>query len=80
MHNGVFATPEEVADFYDAGGGDDPLKDPRLRPLGLVPSERADLTAFLEALSGESFDSDAYVWRADDYGYALIKKWRKTPN
>ena len=80
MHNGVFATLEEVADFYDAGGGNDPLKDPRLRPLGLVPSERADLTAFLEALSGESFDSDAYVWRADDYGYALIKKWRKTPN
>ncbi len=80
MHNGVFATLEDVVDFYDAGGGDDPLKDPQLRPLGLVPSEKADLIAYLESLSGESFDTDAYVWREDDYGYALIKNWRKTTN
>ncbi|MEM6942974.1 MAG: cytochrome c peroxidase [Pseudomonadota bacterium] len=80
MHNGMFATLAEVVDFYDAGGGDDPLKDPRLMPLGLVPSEKADLVAFLEALSGESFDTDAYVWREDDYDYALIENWRDTPN
>ncbi len=80
MHNGVFETLEEVVDFYDAGGGDDPLKDPRLRPLGLVPSEKADLIAFLEALSGESFDHDDYVWREDDYGYELIENWRETKN
>lgn len=80
MHNGVFETLDEVVDFYDAGGGDDPLKDARLKPLGLVPSEKADLIAFLEALSGESFDTDAYVWRADDYDYALIENWRNEPN
>ncbi|MEL6962928.1 MAG: photosynthetic protein synthase I, partial [Pseudomonadota bacterium] len=80
MHNGVFATLEEVIDFYDAGGGDDPLKDPRLNPLGLVPSEKADLIAFLEALSGNSFDTDAYVWLEDDYDYALIENWRETTN
>jgi len=80
MHNGVFATLEDVVDFYDAGGGDDPLKDARLKPLGLVPSEKADLIAFLEALSGDSFDSDDYVWREDDYGYALIENWRETAN
>ena len=80
MHNGVLATLEEVVDFYDAGGGDDPLKDPRLRPLGLVPSERASLIAYLESLSGESFDIDAYVWRDDDYNYALIENWRETAN
>ena len=80
MHNGVFGTLEEVVDFYDAGGGDDPLKDPRLKPLGLVPSEKADLLAFLESLSGDSFDVDAYVWREDDYDYALIEDWRDVPN
>ena len=80
MHNGVFGTLEEVVDFYDAGGGDDPLKDARLKPLGLVPSERADLIAFLQALSGETFDTDDYVWRADDYDYALIENWRNEPN
>ena len=80
MHNGVIGTLEEVVDFYDAGGGDDPLKDSRLKPLGLVPSEKADLIAFLEALSGETFDTDDYVWRADDYDYALIENWRHEPN
>ena len=80
MHNGVLATLDAVVAFYDAGGGDDPLKDPRLRPLNLVPSEKADLIAFLEALSGETFDTDAYVWRADDYGYEVIENWRETTN
>ncbi|MEM9641528.1 MAG: cytochrome c peroxidase [Pseudomonadota bacterium] len=81
MHNGVFETLEDVVDFYDAGGGDDPLKDPRLGPLGLVPSEKADLIAFLESLSGESFETEAYVWPADDFfDYELIEDWRNTSN
>lgn len=80
MHNGIMATLGDVVDFYDAGGGGDPLKDPRLKPLGLVPSEKADLIAFLESLSGDSFDTDAYVWREDDYDYQLIENWRDTSN
>ncbi len=80
MHNGVFETLAEVVDFYDAGGGSDPNKDPRLQPLGLVPSEKADLIAFLESLSGDSFDTDAYVWREDDFDYALIEDWLNTEN
>lgn len=80
MRNGVFATLDAVVDFYDAGGGDDPLKDPRLQPLGLVPSEKADLIAFLESLSGESFDTDEYVWREDDFDYELIEDWRNVAN
>ena len=80
MHNGTMATLEEVVDFYNAGGGADPLKDPRLEPLGLVPSEKADLVAFLQALSGTSFDTDANVWRADDYAYELIADWRNVQN
>lgn len=80
MHNGVFDTLEQVVDFYDAGGGTDPLKDSRLKPLGLVPSEKADLLAFLQSLSGSTFDTDDYVWRKDDYDYALIENWRETQN
>jgi len=83
----IFPAPSGVATallrglfFYDAGGGDDPLKDPRLKPLNLVPSEKADLIAFLESLSGDSFDTDAYVWREDDYGYELIENWREVRN
>lgn len=80
MHNGIFTTLEEVVDFYNAGGGDDPLKDPRVRPLGLSANEKSDLVEFLKALSGDSFDTDAYVWRADDYEYVLIENWRNTTN
>ncbi|MDW3221743.1 MAG: cytochrome c peroxidase [Paracoccaceae bacterium] len=80
MHNGSMATLGDVVDFYDAGGGNDTLKDPRLKPIGLVPSEKADLIAFLESLSGESFDTDAYVWREDDFDYEVIENWREQPN
>lgn len=51
MHNGAFATLAEVVDFYDAGGGETENKSPVLKPLGLTASEKADLVAFLEALS-----------------------------
>lgn len=47
MHNGVFATLEDVIDFYDAGGG----AGSALVPLGLTETEKADLLAFLATLS-----------------------------
>ncbi len=53
MHDGVFRTLEEVVDFYDRGGGDDPRKDPLVQPLGLSPEEKADLVEFLKSLSGD---------------------------
>jgi cytochrome c peroxidase len=52
MHNGVFATLEEVIDFYDQGGGGSP-KSPLLRPLGLGAEDKQDLLAFLLALSSD---------------------------
>ncbi len=53
MHNGAFRTLDEVIDFYDRGGGDDPKKDTMLSPLHLAPEERKALEAFLaEALTG----------------------------
>ena len=48
MHNGIFARLDEVVGFYDAGGGEG---NDVLRPLGLSDVEKADLVAFLEALS-----------------------------
>ncbi len=53
MHNGVFATLEEVVAFYNAGGGDDPNKDEMLQPLGLSDAEQAALVLFLESLCGD---------------------------
>lgn len=55
MHNGVFATLDEVIDFYDAGGGNDPFgtKSTLLKPLGLTRDEKASLRAFLESLNGD---------------------------
>ena len=53
MHNGAFRTLEEVIDFYDRGGGDDPKKSPILRPLGLSREEKESLREFLATgLSG----------------------------
>jgi len=53
MHNGVYDTLEEVIEFYNEGGGDDPNKSPLLKPLGLTDDEQMDLLEFLESLSGE---------------------------
>lgn len=80
MHNGTLQTLAEVVDFYNLGGGDDPLKDARLQPLDLSAEEKADLVAFLESLSGDSFDVDQYVWREDDFDYQLIEDWRNVSN
>lgn len=53
MHNGVFATLEDVVEFYNRGGGDDPNRSPLIRPLGLSAQEKRDLVEFLGSLSGE---------------------------
>jgi len=57
MHNGVFATLEEVVDFYAQGGGrTDGIQDVDVNVQGFTvsDSEKADLVAFLYALTDES--------------------------
>jgi len=59
MHNGAFATLEEVLDFYAGGGGrgrglEVPLQDDKIRKFQLTPQEKEDLIAFLLALTDES--------------------------
>ena len=56
MHDGAIATLEEVIEFYDRGGGDEPTIDrenidPELVPLGLTAEEKQDLLAFMHALT-----------------------------
>jgi len=51
MHNGIFATLDEVIEFFDKGGG---RGNTALKPLGLTDQEKISLKAFLaEALAGE---------------------------
>jgi cytochrome c peroxidase len=53
MHDGAFKTLEEVIDFLDSGGGANPNLSPLMKPLNLTAEEKADLIAFLKALTGE---------------------------
>lgn len=57
MHNGSMATLEEVIRFYEAGGGRAhgfEKVDVFVNPFDLTDQERADLLAFLYALTDES--------------------------
>ncbi len=52
MHDGSLATLEAVLDHYVAGGTpSDPAQDPRIQPLSVNAAQRADLIAFLQALT-----------------------------
>lgn len=60
MHDGRFATLEEVIDHYSEGLQDSPTIDPLMKAVAaggvhLTPSDKADLKAFLLSLSDESF-------------------------
>lgn len=55
MHDGSLATLEAVVDQYDAGGRGHENTDPLIKPLGLSDDEKADLVAFLNALTDEAF-------------------------
>jgi cytochrome c peroxidase len=51
MHDGSVASLADVIDLYDRGGIDRPSRDNDIRPLNLQSREKADLIAFLNALS-----------------------------
>ena len=54
MHDGSLATLEAVVDHYDKGGTPNPALDPDMKKLGLTAQEKADVVAFMKALSGET--------------------------
>jgi cytochrome c peroxidase len=53
MHDGHVKTLKDVVDFYVGGGTSNPYLDKEIKELKLNGTERADLVAFLEALSGD---------------------------
>lgn len=54
MHSGVFETLGEVVDFYVAGGGEAQNKSELIKPLEISESEKSDLVAFLESMTGDA--------------------------
>ncbi|MEW8561614.1 MAG: cytochrome c peroxidase, partial [Candidatus Thiodiazotropha sp.] len=71
MHNGSLGTLREVVDFYDRGGVSNELLDPLIRPLGLSETEKEDLVAFLQSLTGGNVDTlvaDAFAAPVGDVG------------
>jgi cytochrome c peroxidase len=55
MHDGRFATLEEVVEFYDEGGVDNPFLDKQIVPLNLTDSEKRDIVAMMRTLNGEGW-------------------------
>ncbi|WP_310621413.1 cytochrome-c peroxidase [Flexibacterium corallicola] len=80
MHNGMLKTLEDVVAFYNAGGGEDPNKDPALKPLGLSDDEQKNLVAFLTSLSGDPLTGSEFVADEIDTDYPVIENWRETKN
>jgi len=53
MHDGSEKTLKDVVDFYVGGGSSNPHLDKEIKELKLDGTERADLVAFLESLTGD---------------------------
>ncbi len=53
MHDGSQKTLVEVVEWYDKGGHPNANLDPKIKPLKLTAEEKADLVAFMEALTGD---------------------------
>jgi cytochrome c peroxidase len=54
MHDGSLSTLEEVVDFYEQGGRQNPQLDQEIRPIRFSKGERDDLILFLGSLSGRN--------------------------
>lgn len=59
FHDGSAASLADVVEVYDRGGLHRDARSPELRPLGLTAGEKADLVAFLTALTGRTVDTRA---------------------
>ena len=59
MHDGRFATLEEVLDHYDKGGHPSPTVHPIIRPLGLTDLEKKQIIQFLHTLTDTTFFKQA---------------------
>jgi cytochrome c peroxidase len=55
MHDGKFATLEDVVEHYNSGGIKNPFLDNQIIPLKLTESEKQDLVEMLRTLNGEGW-------------------------
>jgi cytochrome c peroxidase len=53
MHDGSLKTLEDVVEHYDKGGNPNPALDRDIKKLNLTAQEKADVVAFMKALTGE---------------------------
>jgi cytochrome c peroxidase len=53
MHDGSQKTLEEVVEWYDRGGHPNPQLSDKIKKLNLTKEEKADLVAYMKALTGE---------------------------
>lgn len=53
MHDGSLRTLEDVVEHYNKGGDPNPFLDKDMKKLNLTPQEKADVVAFMKALTGE---------------------------
>lgn len=53
MHDGSQQTLEEVVEWYDKGGHFNPHLSDKIKKLNLTKEEKADLVAYMKALTGE---------------------------
>ncbi len=51
MHNGAYATLQEVVEHYNRGGDEKESLDPNMQPLNLSTQEKVDLVEFLKSLT-----------------------------
>lgn len=65
MHDGSLATLEDVIEYYQHGGIDNPGRSPLVRPLQLTIEEKRNLAAFLRSLTGANVGTLAARARAE---------------
>ncbi len=84
MHDGSLKTLEEVVEHYNKGGNPNPTLDKDIKKLNLTDQEKADVVAFMKALTGEPLkivlpslpkDKDG---KAPNPADALVPPTRKT--
>jgi cytochrome c peroxidase len=67
MHDGSLATLREVVEHYAAGGNGHPSTDVQIEPLNPSADDKADLVAFLQALTDEDLLSAPRFQRCDPH-------------
>ncbi len=70
MHDGRLSTLRDVIEFYNQGGPNHPLQDPRIQPLALSKTDVDDLEAFLFSLTAPNIDcliSEARISSPDNF-------------